>query len=167
MPQDSICGSCGLVFSVGWFHGRSDDDFAPSYCYLTCVECGIVHLVQFSRTQKARRAVFNKGSEATEAPDKLSAQSGPVLAESWDPSFGTVDAILGEWLDVGQIPGLRMSRKVPKFADLEGSADPLDLDQLSCSGCGLKGTLTSEWPSAFRQCPHCGEKELEHRGWIS
>jgi hypothetical protein len=45
MPTDHQCFSCGICFSVGWFHYHVFDTYCAE-TYLVCAECGTWHSVQ-------------------------------------------------------------------------------------------------------------------------
>lgn len=65
MPTDHQCFSCGICFSVGWFHYHVFDTYCAE-TYLVCAECGTWHAVKHA-------------CDPATTQDCLLAHSGPLF----------------------------------------------------------------------------------------
>ena len=128
-------------------------------------------MVLGARLVGRRDADFPPEPKATGVPDRLSAQPCPIhVAEEIAQEDIDVAIVEGrcEWIECGELPDVRPWRKGPSCEITEGCEDAVLLSDLLCNYCKTKGCLTDKWPRAFKVCPQCEKKTMEHCGsWMT
>jgi len=170
MPTDYHCGSCGLFFSLGWFHGISGSTFL-----LVCRRCGNPYRI-------------NHYDDDT--PDRVKASSQPLHYPAGKlPSTGS-SIYSCKWVDCTPDFDVRFHRG--EAYELIPARVNIQLHELQCIVCNAKGSIVGEnwpelhalWEELMRQrfardgnaddnaehcqdvkntktyCPSCGKQEL-------
>jgi hypothetical protein len=101
--------------------------------------------------------------------DKLFSQPEPIFLKDSDDKYDfDLETKFHEWVECGELSNVRLFRKHPSCEITEGCDAVLCLDEIQCSYCKEKGTLTEKWPSAFRHCPSCEKRSIVDCGsWMT